>query len=183
MISPEDVRAAYRLLLNREAESSHILQEHATRLRDLRSLRDHFLDSSECEATRVPKIPGILDQGPWIRVDVDVDDHVLQKMFDRVERTWHALGKDEPHWSVLTDDRFKKKEFIANAADFYGSGKNEVERFYKWLERNEIDGSGWKSCRAIRLWYRPHHCLGWRNGSRMSTRAIFPNLTWRRRRL
>src|SRR5215469_11477662 len=121
MVSPEDVRAAYRLLLNRDAESSHILREHVMRSRDLRSLRDHFLDSPECEATRVPKIPAILDQGPPIRVDVDVDHHLLQKMFDRVERTWHALGNDEPHWSVLTDERFKKIQFTGYADDFYRS--------------------------------------------------------------
>ena len=44
------------------------------------------------------------------------------KLLAYVTRTWTALGREEPHWSVLSAEAFKAANMARNAASFYASG-------------------------------------------------------------
>jgi hypothetical protein len=40
-------------------------------------------------------------------------------LFDPVRKQWGVLGEVEPHWSMLTDDKFKSGNIQETAEDFY----------------------------------------------------------------
>jgi SAM-dependent methyltransferase len=60
----------------------------------------------------------------------------------RVEHTWTTLGDRDPYWSVLTDDAFKLGNVEKNEDLFWGSGKHDVLRMCRWMQRNGIHRPG-----------------------------------------
>ena len=50
--------------------------------------------------------------------------------FQELKKTWTSYGKDEPLWSVLTDDKYKGSK---NADIFYMSGKQEINNVINLL--------------------------------------------------
>ena len=139
MITPQDVVMAYRLILGREPESEAVVASQSQRHESLNSLRAAFLNSAEFRA-------GVADYGPALSVDTEVEPSVLQGMFTDVERCWESLGETEPFWSVATCDLFKSDQFAAHAAEFYDSGKVDMQRLLVWLTRNGIDSKSIQSC-------------------------------------
>jgi 2-polyprenyl-3-methyl-5-hydroxy-6-metoxy-1,4-benzoquinol methylase len=136
MVSNDDVVMAYRLFLDREPENPATVAAYAKSTRDIRTLRDQFLNSAEFDSARVPHLPAVLDEGRPLRIDVDVSVAALQGMLSRVEDTWHRLGCVEPFWSVLSSEEFRQDKFGGNAEAFYLSGEKEARRLNAWLKRN-----------------------------------------------
>ncbi len=60
---------------------------------------------------------------PPLAVELDGPADQRQQMFDQVARAWQRLGEQEPYWSVLTAERFKRARIGATGDEFYGSGK------------------------------------------------------------
>jgi SAM-dependent methyltransferase len=58
-----------------------------------------------------------------MKVDVHVSNADLNTMIRHVEATWEQLGRLEPHWSVLTDERFRAEAKGKNEAAFFASGE------------------------------------------------------------
>jgi SAM-dependent methyltransferase len=56
-------------------------------------------------------------------VELDGPADQRQRMFDQVARGWQRLGEQEPYWSVLTTERFKRARIAATHDEFYRSGK------------------------------------------------------------
>ena len=46
--------------------------------------------------------------------------------------SWEYLGRTEPYWGVLTNERYKKENFDAEA--FFGSGKKQVDRIWRRVQ-------------------------------------------------
>ncbi len=60
-------------------------------------------------------------------------------LLHRVEAAWSKLGKEEPYWSVLTDDTFRAETIDdATIEAFYASGAEEVEAFEAACVRNGL---------------------------------------------
>ncbi|MBV9634027.1 MAG: class I SAM-dependent methyltransferase [Methylobacteriaceae bacterium] len=131
---------AYRLILGREAENDGVVTAHARPERSLSALRDAFLTSEEFRV-RV----GNLDVGckplnwPPIPVEVDVSDHRLEQMIERIEREFKYLGETEPHWSVLSTDRFKSDAIKGHEEEFFASGKGVVDELRAAAARCDVD--------------------------------------------
>lgn len=80
---------------------------------------------------------------PAMKIE-DTDN--LKPLFKHIQATWEKLGEEEPHWSVLTADRFKSEEFHKHKDAFYITGKFDLEKIFKTLERNEIESNTLRTC-------------------------------------
>ncbi len=63
----------------------------------------------------------------------------MQRLFTRIEQEWTHLGETEPHWSVLTVDRFKAENIAAHEEEFFASGKGDVDDLVSTARRNGIN--------------------------------------------
>jgi 2-polyprenyl-3-methyl-5-hydroxy-6-metoxy-1,4-benzoquinol methylase len=136
----EAVRWAYRIVLLREPESASALDHVAASSESSRHLRDMMLRSEEARAQ--PGFPAALsmsgDEPPQV-VEVDVDPATRERLFDRVQATWHALGQEQPHWSVVTAEEFRPDRIGASLEHFYATGETNVATLARILERNGLD--------------------------------------------
>ena len=93
----------------------------------------HFLAFGNAEGRRprgVPYIPKLapLDWPP-LEVEVAATDQQLRAMLDRVKRNFEFMGEREPHWSVITDERYLAESIESSEEEFFASGKQPVSEF------------------------------------------------------
>jgi 2-polyprenyl-3-methyl-5-hydroxy-6-metoxy-1,4-benzoquinol methylase len=136
MISHDDVRAAYRLLLGREPESEQIVEEQA-RVESLEILRQQFLHSEEFRA----KFESSLRVGRYLdvarsEIEVDSTPEQLARMLDRISREWIGFGERDPHWSVLVNDDFIMPNIAAHEDEFYRTGEPDIAVAMAMIRRN-----------------------------------------------
>jgi SAM-dependent methyltransferase len=146
MLSAEDVSTIYRALLDRDPSQSEIEHQRADCATVL-ELRRALLRSGEFQAHIVPQ--GRPHDWPPIRIDVDVDvsDDQLHQMIERIERKFHYLGETEPHWSVLSIDRFRTENLDeAREDEFFESGSGDLKLLRAGAARCGIDLDEFKTC-------------------------------------
>lgn len=149
------VALAYRAVLRREADPDG-LATYVAALRAGRSMAwlvDVLASSEESQALDLrlaaPALPTApppqpehwhLDGAPPMRVDAHCSPEELQALWDRVAHAWSQLGEEEPHWSVLTEDRFRR-DALDDAAlrKFHETGEGEVTRLEAWLRRAGLE--------------------------------------------
>lgn len=139
MISPEEVVYAYRLLLGREPENTDVVNHYATELQSLKALRELFLNSPEFREKLAnhltPRAPRPSLVGAAMDVDVAVSEADMAALFAQTAQQWQHLGEIEPHWSVITNDNYLRKNFDGKAQAFYASGESECKAFDATLKR------------------------------------------------
>ena len=74
-----------------------------------------------------------------ISIETEVDADRLQQLLAHTEATWTRLGREEPHWSVISAERFKQNQLSAHEAEFYASGAGDVDTFFAFMARNGVD--------------------------------------------
>jgi 2-polyprenyl-3-methyl-5-hydroxy-6-metoxy-1,4-benzoquinol methylase len=145
-ITPEVVRLAYQLLLDREAENDTVVEEKATHCSSTQDLRRTFMSSEEFRSKNTV-FPTLSGHEPPMTIDLDASDYELQEIFAHIQDSWGSLGKDDPYYSVLTRGKFWQSRISKERiAEFYESGKEEVARLLKTLARNSIDHTSLKTC-------------------------------------
>jgi SAM-dependent methyltransferase len=151
MITSEDVKAAYRLILGRDPENEEVLLKHALEARSLDDLRRIFLCSPEFQHIAWARVPWLqsperpLDWPP-IAVETDASDAKLSLMMRHIEENWHRLGLLDPHWSVLTNEAYRASNISHSEAPFYESGKPDIDRFVRTAERCDASLTGLTHC-------------------------------------
>ncbi len=150
MISSQDVVQAYRLFLGREPESSEVVQRLQQECANLEELRMRFLSSSELRSsfsrfTAEPSGSKPLNWPP-ISVETKTSADQLDTLIRHVEGNWKILGENEPHWSVLSDDKFLSKNIASTEENFYDSGKHVIDLLTATAGRNSIELSEFKRC-------------------------------------
>ncbi len=144
-VSPEDVRAAYRLLLNREPENEAVLNEHARQANTFQELRDRFLNSEEFR--RNNSLPRFMPLAAApLDVDINSSPEEFAAMTRHVEVSWRHLGLTEPHWSVWISDEFKSERIASTQQRFYDSGQNYLAGLRRSAQRCGIDLASKKCC-------------------------------------
>jgi SAM-dependent methyltransferase len=131
---------AYRLLLNREPESSEVVEELLEGLSTYKEVRSAFVSCPEYRR----RYPTALDEinrvywKPPPNVTVDVSKPVLAKLLNRLSDQWKKLGESDPYWSVLTHDDFRMQGMDADKLEeFYETGRVSagiIELFEKKTE-------------------------------------------------
>jgi 2-polyprenyl-3-methyl-5-hydroxy-6-metoxy-1,4-benzoquinol methylase len=148
-VTASDVVSAYRLLFDREPESSEVVANHVARHENLQTFRETIFNSPEFRGKypRTGRVPGTkpLDWPP-IKVDVHVPHEQLAEMIRLIEGNWEMLGQSEPHWSVLTSDQFKSDKIGETEEQFYLSGERSLDCMTAAAARCEIDLSSLAGC-------------------------------------
>lgn len=149
-LTATDVTIAYRLLFNREPESETVIAGHIAAFPDIKAFRLALMKSAEYRE----KVEALLGKQPvtkpldWpaIRVDTNVSATALAEMVRLVEGNWDALGRSEPHWSVLTKDEFKADSIQASKESFFRTGRIAADETFAMLRRNGVDLSSLDTC-------------------------------------
>jgi len=163
-ITEESVRWAYRLLLGREPESAEVIRQHIDVHGSLRAMRGTFLNSDEFRGTAKSVLPpqSTGHEKP-LPIDGPTDPATTQRLLDHIAESWSHYGETEPHWSVLTFDKYLGETLNANVDDFNASGERTVQRFLATMERNGVSLASGSRCLELgcgvgRLtrWLAPH---------------------------
>jgi SAM-dependent methyltransferase len=151
MVAEADVVMAYRLLMAREPENPEIVRDMAKAHRTIVDLRKEFMSSVEFRE-KVKDLVVVADLGhkplnwPRTPVDVNIDHATIDRMLTRIEDEFVDLGESEPHWSVVTEERFKASNIGGTEADFFESGRSVVDDLRFAAERCDIDLSSLRTC-------------------------------------
>ncbi len=167
MLTYNDVVWGYRFFLKREPENDEVIYDKLKRLKSIYELVEEFVNSEEFKQqfTKVSHIRDLEHEMPvsikdvsdrrWgfssnmfrIHTSESVESDAIDRiLFKHVQDTWQYLGEKEPHYSVLTWDKFKTERFQDNINEFYDSGKPDFERLLNALNRNAIDYRHFKTC-------------------------------------
>jgi len=70
------------------------------------------------------------------RIDVDATPEQMKALFDRLQDQWQMLGSDEPFWSVLTHEDYKRANLDdRKRAEFYATGYQHAQLVELLCER------------------------------------------------
>jgi SAM-dependent methyltransferase len=72
---------------------------------------------------------------PAISVEWETDADTQARLVERVAQTWTAIGREEPHWSVLSSEAFKSENIEQNSGRFYESGADDAHLVMAILAR------------------------------------------------
>ena len=145
----EAVVWSYRLFLDREPENEGVILEKMAGAKNTSELRRDFMQSAEFRVNNLSYAsPALYGDEPRMNIEEVSSDVELQVLFEHIQDSWQHLGKTEPYWSVLAAEKFLQANIQSPAtiAEFYESGKHDVHRILKTLERNQIDHTLFKSC-------------------------------------
>ena len=151
MITKEDIINAYKYILGRDPENEKVI-EYYLNISDVSELRKIFLNSSEFYSkwTQIANcnIEKYILSGirPPMSIDLNLSDEANKAIFEHIKKVWEALGVSEPHWSVMTHEKFKKENIDKNSEEFFMSGKQGVDLFISALTRNNINTQSYKTC-------------------------------------
>lgn len=149
-VSAEQVLWCYRLLLGREPESQAVVQEHVEGRADAGDLIRTFLGSREFanlhpELTAQPFSFNRVDAPP-IRIDVHARPGEMAQLLSRVQACWDRLGRDKPHWSVMSDAQFLPENIGDSLERFWDSGEQDLARLRAVFERIGFAASRRHTC-------------------------------------
>jgi SAM-dependent methyltransferase len=142
ILTADIVRNAYQLFLGREPESERAVED-ALAHGSVEELRAAFLNSKEfLEKFKPPAVArGPLD-APENPIEWSIDKSDFDDLFNHVKGTWTRLGVEQPHWSVLSAERFKPENIDdTTETAFFESGKGDVKTLLSILTRHDYEPS------------------------------------------
>ncbi len=151
-VTTEDVLAAFRWLLGRRPTDDKELERFLGSCATRQELRTALLNSSEFRtAAGIATQPagaraGLPMTTPPIQVETVAEPEQLARMLARIGGYWRKIGEEAPHWSVLTQDRFRPEQIGQNKGKFYDSGANAADRILAVLGRLGIAPSQVPRC-------------------------------------
>ena len=141
--SDADIRALYRTVLRREAESDAVVHNYTDANISLGDALSVFLTCPEYVERNVPAASAAIWQArqPGI-IESEATDAQLAAMRAHVEKVWSAYGEEQTYWSVLTADKYRDAALDAAAlADFYASGFGTFDQIARLLTRNGVESA------------------------------------------
>lgn len=145
-ISADIVRWAYRLFLDRDPENESVVEQKAKNCHSTQELRRSLMNSEEFKLKNTV-FTTLSGHEPPLSIEYLTSDDELQKLFSHIQKSWTSMGMDDPYYSVLTRKHFTQADmFDRRVEEFYESGKDEIDRLFKTLERNGIDHTQYQKC-------------------------------------
>ena len=131
-VSREEVIYAYRFLLGRDPEDEAVIRENL-KLRSWIELRKRFINSAEFVAKNTQKnFSGI----PANDVNMFVSEENFSKLIAHIQSSWEILGREKPHWSVLTQDEYLPQNIKSNINRFFETGNSGISSLSHALSRS-----------------------------------------------
>lgn len=144
------IRWAYRMFLGRNPESEEVIEEKLSRINNFNTLRREFLLSEEFKFKNnfvfESYHPSLSGDEPAMKIEDSCDTETLTKIFVHIQESWQKQGKQQPHYSVVSNELFKPENIKTNIRAFRASGKNDFDILVKNLERNGYSISHFKNC-------------------------------------
>jgi SAM-dependent methyltransferase len=151
-LTHEQVEEAYRLILGRAPESAAVTDAQAKAFSDLPTFWKVLLESEEfgarrglTEADQRQLVLEPIGQTFWRGkqpIQHDVSPEIMAALVKRIQEQWTRLGEEDPHWSVLTDDRFRADRITDEArAAFNKSGAKHARLISLFEERTGVSAS------------------------------------------
>jgi 2-polyprenyl-3-methyl-5-hydroxy-6-metoxy-1,4-benzoquinol methylase len=143
VLSAEDVALLYRSILGREPESPAAISSWMDSGYSLEQAIKALLGSKEYKSNREFPV-GDFFVAEKQHVETNPPFDKLEALFDRVRKQWGVLGESEPHWSVLTDDKFKPVNIQETVEDFYETGEATavmIDQFSARADRGPPSGT------------------------------------------
>jgi 2-polyprenyl-3-methyl-5-hydroxy-6-metoxy-1,4-benzoquinol methylase len=139
VLTDDEIRMAWRLILGREPESDRIYELHRSHP-DLDALRRILLQSPEFRQKFAmnAKLVGALRLAASPTSPARAEPEAMRRMFERIQAEWTKLGEAEPYWSVLTNDRFRSEAFEENKSEFFRTGERNLDMVRAALSRNRL---------------------------------------------
>src|SRR2546423_15361098 len=138
---------AYRLFLDREAESDEVVDEHLRKCSTTEELRANFIYSTEFREKNVAlHVPVLLGDEPPMSSEDRCSEQDLEKLFEHIQRTWQEFGNTEPHWSVVIAEEYRQANIQNNKEAFYRTGEQHVAQLFGSLDRDHVRHGGFKTC-------------------------------------
>lgn len=131
-LSPAEVAEAYRVVMQREPTAEEQAAQtaiHGDRASLYQALlaAPEFLQRVNFQAVR-EALQGLMT-APAPQVQHEAPPEVMDRMVARIREQWTRLGETEPHWSVLTADRFRARNLAEDPeslAFFRNTGAREA---------------------------------------------------------
>ena len=132
-LTEEDVVEGYKVFLERAPESAEVVAQH----RAAHPHRASFLHALTHAPEFTNRVAGLAVRqalhgqliAPAASIQHEAEPEMMARLLDRIRQQWTHLGETEPHWSVLTADRFKANQINdpKNMAEFHASGEREAK--------------------------------------------------------
>lgn len=143
-LSADTVRLAYQLFLGRTPENDGVVNAALSAYPTIGALRAAFLTSPEflghlgrtTTVARPPPNPALVGiDAPPIDVEWETNEATATAMLAHVQATWTQLGRDRPHWSVLSANQFLPEHIAKTEAAFFDSGAGDTANLLAVLRR------------------------------------------------
>lgn len=142
-LNKEIVALAYRLYFGRDPEGPEVVDEKLRVCQTTEQLGRLLASSQEFRERNVCWAP---TDWPPIQIDVEIGETMLAQMFLQTAKAWTELGRDEPYWSVLSAENYRRGRFEEHSEGFWDSGRRDLAVFEAFLARNGIALSGEGVC-------------------------------------
>lgn len=137
----ELVSCLYQAILGRDPDPVGL--SHFARLirqgGSLRSIIAQFITSPERGHNEVISL-GHMDALPRNEIDLDLSANERQLLWQHVTNAWSQLGRDDPYWSVITSEEFRKENVNPpeRIEQFYETGRADIVRAERYLHRHGL---------------------------------------------
>jgi SAM-dependent methyltransferase len=133
------VVAAYRFLLGRDPESEAAIEAQLAACPTIGALRERLLNTAECRAQFDPTAWRPMALGlPPEEVEAQADPAQFAALMARVGRAWTWLGQEQPHWSVVSEERFRPDRLGENLGAFAATGEESCRLVLAQLARHDV---------------------------------------------
>jgi SAM-dependent methyltransferase len=147
-VSREDVVWCYQQILNRAPESDAMIQSKM-QVPDLKSLIADIFSSAEFQSRvkewQVPAKRHFPQQRPMV-VDTEATAEQLNACLRVMRDTWSHLGITQPHYSVLTHEKFLPDRIEESSEAFWNSGEGEANWAISILKDKGMTDFDRKTC-------------------------------------
>ena len=146
-VSLIETAVAYKLLFGREPRTAEELLSLASPEATVAQVRNALFASPEFAYAAQHYAPNHkpLD-GERADVQVRVTPELLERMMRRTEEVFRRLGETEPHWAVLTNEKFRSDRIDKNKEEFFATGEYNVRILRAFADRAGVDLKRFETC-------------------------------------
>jgi SAM-dependent methyltransferase len=138
----QDVINCYHLFLGREPESQEVIQDHLNLegpslwkiIRRIYNCPEALTRSKSYFADVVTTRAEFTNS-----IEIDLPPGRLDDLLKHVRQVWSKFGEEDPHWSVLTHNNFRRETMnAASERAFFSSGRDYCDQFAAACHRNGL---------------------------------------------